>query len=441
MRTLLFLVFSVAVLLRAQQTPQGSTEKDQQTSSAPTDSEAAEKAQQREMQELAHSLQEGNSPNDYIRALEAHIARYPNSSRLVDIEKLLAKSAIEAHDDKRLIQYGIKVLDREPEDLTLLDRVSRAFLNTDSKESYQKALEYAQRYETVVRNSRSRPAPGRMSAGQWSDELDHAEGRALALQARASGKMGNIKPAIDLAARAWKAYPTAEAAREWAKWLNEGGDSAGAVQHYAWAFTIEDPRSTATERAKDRALMGEIYSKTHGSEKGLGDVVLAAYDLTRTAVDERVEKLKEIDPNVQASKILDFTLPGANGKDLPLSTLKGKTVVFDFWATWCGPCKAQRPLYQKVEEKFKNDSSVVFLSVNTDEDRSVVGPFLKAQNWNQPVYYDGGLTDYLKVSSIPTTLVLDGNGRVVSRMNGFIPDRFVELLTARIKETTGETRP
>jgi thiol-disulfide isomerase/thioredoxin len=114
---------------------------------------------------------------------------------------------------------------------------------------------------------------------------------------------------------------------------------------------------------------------------------------------------------------------------------RGNFVVIDFWATWCGPCKAQRPLYEEVEKKFKDSPNVVFLSVNTDEDRGLVAPFIKSQHWTNTVYFDGGLSDWAKVNSIPTTMIVDKTGQISSRMNGFIPDRFVDLLTARIQET------
>ena len=51
-------------------------------------------------------------------------------------------------------------------------------------------------------------------------------------------------------------------------------------------------------------------------------------------------------------------------------------MVLDFWATWCGPCRAQQPLYEQVKERFKANPNVAFLNINTDEDRTVVKPFL-----------------------------------------------------------------
>jgi thiol-disulfide isomerase/thioredoxin len=118
-----------------------------------------------------------------------------------------------------------------------------------------------------------------------------------------------------------------------------------------------------------------------------------------------------------------------------MRSLQGKTVVVDFWATWCQPCRIQRPMYEQVEAKYATNPNVVFLSVNTDEDKSKVPSFLAAQSWTQAVYYDAGLGAMLRVGSIPTTIVLNRNGEIVSRMAGFIPDRFVDMLTDRIEET------
>ena len=82
-----------------------------------------------EQQELNTALAEaGNSPVDYTRALEKHLAKYPDSAQRATIEAALAKSAIEAKDDKRILLYGEKVLATNPDDLQVLDRVIRTLL-------------------------------------------------------------------------------------------------------------------------------------------------------------------------------------------------------------------------------------------------------------------------------------------------------------------------
>jgi thiol-disulfide isomerase/thioredoxin len=92
--------------------------------------------------------------------------------------------------------------------------------------------------------------------------------------------------------------------------------------------------------------------------------------------------LRQNDPNAQASNVLEFTISGVDGAKLPIASLKGKAVVFDFWATWCGPCRAQHPLYEQVKQRFHDSPDVVFLSIATDDERELVAPFLKENHWD-----------------------------------------------------------
>ena len=82
---------------------------------------------------------------------------------------------------------------------------------------------------------------------------------------------------------------------------------------------------------------------------------------------------------------------------------------------------------------FAKDNNVIFLSVDTDDDHSVVPKFVAEMKWDHKVYYDAGLMSALKISSIPTIMILDTNGRISSRMMGFIPERFEDMLAERIQ--------
>jgi thiol-disulfide isomerase/thioredoxin len=135
---------------------------------------------------------------------------------------------------------------------------------------------------------------------------------------------------------------------------------------------------------------------------------------------------------------MDFTLTALEGKPLKLASLRGKVVVMDFWATWCGPCRVQHPLYEQVKQKFGDRPDIVFLAVNTDEDPSVVRPFLESNRWAaKTVYFEDGLSELLRVSSIPTTIVIGKDGQIFSRMNGFVPETFVDQLTGTLREALG----
>jgi thiol-disulfide isomerase/thioredoxin len=400
----------------------------------------------REQFELSQAVSEAaNSAIDLIRGLELHLKKYPGSKQRALIEKELVKAATETNDNARIVLYGERVLQREspPDDgdlMQMLDRVTRALVDNSEPAPSKRAIALAKRYESDVVALRAKmEPPGHLTPAQWSDELDKAMARALALEARGTGGAGDPEAAAKIAARSWESYPTGEGARETAFWLTSLGRKAEAIEFLSDAFTLEDSRSTEADRARDRASMGELYAALNGSEKGLGDLILKAYDRTAALLSARRASLREKDPNSQAVNIGDFILPAVD-KAVPalvLGSMKGKTVVMDFWATWCAPCRAQQPLIENVKMHYEDAKDVVFVAVDADEEVSLVAPFVKEQGWKDQGYFEAGLARYLTISSIPTVLVLDPNGRISSRMIGFIPERFEQMLTERVDEARG----
>lgn len=386
-----------------------------------------------EQQSLMQALSDGNtSPMDMIRALEQHLQKYPRSSQRAAIELSLARAAIDANDTPRVVKYGVPALKTAPDDvrLLLLDRVALALLITGGRENADSAYEYARQFEDIVAGLEAAPGP---DAARRQEERERALGRVLRYQSRARAVTGQAEEAVRLAARSFEVFPSEEAAREWAHALYAAGRREEAVERLADAFAIPDIRATDAIRLDDRLLLGQWYSALHGSEKGLGDLILAAYDRTSTLVETKRKKLLALDPNASLQNPLEFTLTALDGKRFRLSSLKGNVIVLDFWTTWCAPCRAQYPLYQKLKEKFPESKGVVFLALNADEDRSVVEPFLRDNLWEKDVYFEDGLARLLNVVNIPTTILFDRQGHLVSRMDGFNPDTFLDLMTARIE--------
>ena len=91
-------------------------------------------------------------------------------------------------------------------------------------------------------------------------------------------------------------------------------------------------------------------------------------------------------------------------------------------------------MIENVKKQFGKSDNVVFLSIDSDDDHSDVQKFVKEMKWDHSVYYDAGLGAMLKISSIPTIIVLDTSGKISSRMAGFIPERFEDMLAQRIRE-------
>ena len=388
-----------------------------------------------EQQDLMRALSEGTSPVDLIRALEAHLAKYPNTVQRAELERSLAKAAVESNDVPRIAKYGESAVASSSDNFLLLDRLAYAFLILGGEENAAKAYKYARSFEDLVDKM---PVATGKDAARRQDEQERAIGHALTYQARARTIQKDDQDALRLVARAFSAYPSEETAREWAEVLLRTGKPAEAIDHLAEAFVIPDANATDEKRQGDRLLLGELYAKLHGSEKGLGDLILGAYDRVSTTVETRRKKLLALDPNSALANPMEFTVTGLDGKKLNLASLKGKLVIMDFWATWCVPCRIQHPLYETLRERFGARGDVVFLEMNSDEERSVVEPFLSAEKWDKTVYFEDGLARLLNVMNIPSTILIDKSGRVASRMDGFDPDTFLDQMTGRIQSMLGQ---
>lgn len=392
---------------------------------------AAQEPSTAEQESLSDALTDGDtSAVDMIRALEGHLARYPQSEQRGEIEQRLARAALEAEDWDRLVKYGEPILKLVPDDQVLLDRVSFALLQKNEPVAAERAYKYAHDLERILEKIRVRPS---YNAAYEQDEYDRAYARTLLFQAKARSITGHYDDAARMASRAFAAYPSEAAAREWAEALNKNRKFNDAIARLADAFTLPDPASNETIRASNRKMLGEWYKARHGSEKGLGDVILASYDRMAAVVENRKKKLLALDPNGNAKTPMEFTLADLNGKPFKLSSLKGNIVVLDFWATWCLPCRIQHPLYEELQKRFPKGSGVVFLGINSDEERIAVEPFLDEFMWGKDnIYFEDGLVRLLSVTNIPATVVFDRSGKLASRMDGFDPNTFVEQMTNRL---------
>ena len=129
-----------------------------------------------------------------------------------------------------------------------------------------------------------------------------------------------------------------------------------------------------------------------------------------------------VKPDSQRKAAPEFSLKDVDGRNVNLSDYKGKVVLLNFWATWCGPCKIEIPWFVDFEQKYK-DRGFAVLGVAMDEEGwNVVKPYLSQSKINYRVVMgnDSIATLYGGVDSLPTTFILDKDGKIASTHIGLV---------------------
>lgn len=170
------------------------------------------------------------------------------------------------------------------------------------------------------------------------------------------------------------------------------------------------------------AMIREAFVKERGSEKGFQEYL----ESLKNPADKEKE-LKDIKESMIKKEMPTWSMKDLNGKTVNSNDLKGKTVILDFWATWCVPCKASFPGMKLAVEKYKNDPDVVFYFVDTEERgdtyKTENAKYIKDNNYPFNVLFDNRLEGMktnsevfnkickaFTISGIPQKLIIDKNG-------------------------------
>ena len=138
------------------------------------------------------------------------------------------------------------------------------------------------------------------------------------------------------------------------------------------------------------------------------------------------------------TKAPDFTLTSTSGKKINLSDYKGKVVILDFWATWCGPCRMGVPDLVSIQKEFKDKVVVIGISLDDQRTMSDIPPFMKQYGINYPIVFGTNkvVMDYGNIEAIPTSFVIDKKGFIVDQNIGLVPkEKFVDKINSLIKES------
>jgi cytochrome c biogenesis protein CcmG, thiol:disulfide interchange protein DsbE len=200
---------------------------------------------------------------------------------------------------------------------------------------------------------------------------------------------------------------------------------------------------------KSDAIEPSSQEKSGLAEKGLSTgalVVLAGLFAVGFALLPRIlgsggkgQQAGEVAPDFQAKLVLNAgampssSATAANGpvlaEQFSLSELKGNAVVLDFWATWCGPCRAEAPIMNNLAKKYAG-KNVVVIGVNTDDEAGNAEVFAKQKGLVFPIAFDANhaAARAYHVTGLPTLVVVGKTGKIVASRTGVTSERELEQL-------------
>jgi thiol-disulfide isomerase/thioredoxin len=374
----------------------------------------------------------GDDRSVLVRNLQQYLLEFPNAPRKPDIYRALVDACQQLHDDACALNYAERLIALRPDDSDMMLIAVNYLQRKGDDESLERASGYVTRVLDRVEKSLPAERPSGQSLAAWQARQQNLRGVLYYLR----GEIHFTRQEYDAAERdletSYGIRPSASTAERLGAIAELNGNPRKAIDEYALAFVLPNPGPEEhLDRREIRKRLGNVWREVHGSNTGLGDAILAAYDsvapLTNPAGD---------DANKNVDNLFAFSLRRLDGTPMSLSTLKGKIMVLDFWATWCVSCQQVNAGFNELAAAWSSEQRVAFLMIDTD-DNTDVAAYVQQQKWQVPVVYADGLDRFLKVGTLPAAVVIDANGKVVNHMAGTMPRNFASALSAAIQQALG----
>ena len=418
--------------LQSQQNPSPASQPPKTT--GPKEKSAAKPPSPEE--DLQRALTDAGSDRAALaRNLEAFLNKYPDYPNRTRIYRALVEASLQLQDRSRAADYAERMVALNPNDISILLLAVGLLEHQDNEAMLRRAVNYSTRVLDLVEHTSSSERSPRVSVEQWELEKRSDLANTYFLRGDLSFKLKDYASARKDLQASYDAFPSAPAAQKLGEMAELQGDSSLAIQEYARAFALAEGKNGNVSREEIRKKVGNVWRLAHGSEDGLGDYLLHTYDeIARQSQKPRLGR------NEGIHELSNFTIRKApDGAPFPMKDTKGKVAVLNFWATWCGPCHALEPLFAQVATEFHNSPDVLFLSVNCDEDETLVGPYLQNDKMLAGVVFADGLNRLFAVDSFPTVIVIGRDGKIAFRSDGFQPDTFETDLSSAVRRALGET--
>jgi len=407
--------------------PTAKQTKDQPTK--PNPSRTAKKPPDTEA-ELQRAIEEAATDRAaLVRNLEDYLRRFPEAPRKAQVYRAIVESAMQLRDMQRALDYAERIITLRPDDAEMMLFAVDLLERAGDDASLTRAVGYATRVLDRVEKSAAEGKPARMSQAAWETEQKKVQMSLYLLRGRLQMERHNYDAAVADLDTSYRLLANPAVALRLGEIAELRKDYNKAIEHYVSAFVLPDQHGQPVDRWEVRRKLGNLWQLVHGSEAGLGERLLQAYD----KVAAGPQAANSAERNKGASDPLAFVLRRSDGTaPVRLAESKGKVLVLNFWATWCVPCRELEPLFEKVGRHFEGRDDVMFLAVNGDEDETHVAPYLEKEKMRTTVVFADGLDRFLDIRAYPTVIVLDRGGRIIYRAQGFDPDDFEANLTAAI---------
>jgi thiol-disulfide isomerase/thioredoxin len=414
-----------------------SAQQTEQQSSPPQGTQASTRKQPpptkalSESEELQQAIDRaGNDRASLVRNLEEFLKEYPEAHQRPQIYRALVEACLQLRDSARATDYAERIVALTPEDMSMTMLSIQLLERNGDEAALRRALNYSSRVLDYINRTSADEKSPKISKEEWEADQKRDKVSILALRGRLSFKVHDYAAAEKDFRASMALSPSAGAGEKLGEIAELNKDLPGAIKEYARAFALADTSGAGANRREIRQKLGNVWRLAHGSEEGLGDYLLHAYDDSVASADAPKPKR-----NAGAKDPYDFTLRKAqDGSPYALAQQKGKIVVLNFWATWCGPCRELEPHFERVAAQFQGIADIVFLAADCDEDETLVPPYLQEEKPRTTVVFADGLDNLLAVRSFPTIVILDRSGRIAYRSNGFDPDAVEMELSNAVRQ-------
>jgi len=364
-----------------------------------------------------------------VRNLEGFLRKYPEAQNRSQIYRALVEASIQLRDNTRAADYAERIVALNPSDISITLLAIQLLQRQNDEPGLRRAVSYATRVlDYVNRTSPSERSP-RISEAQWQLEKKNDQASTFFMRGDILLKLRDFVAARQDFQASYQILPAAGAAERLGEIAELKKDWNSAVTEYARAFALAEGKNSNVSRKEIRQKLGNVWRMGHGSEDGLGEYLLRTYDdVSRLSSSASPKK------NADAREVSDFTVRKApEGTPFPLRGMKGRVLVLNFWATWCGPCHALEPQFARVAMEFQGANDVLFLAANCDEDETLVAPYLEENKPRTAAVFADGLDRLFAVNSFPTVVIIDRDGKIAYRSEGFGPDTFEQELAAAVR--------